>query len=1262
MASFGHQAISTDARARARGRGRAQKRTDGWENWGGYGEAKKQKLKTQFSEEAPNQLKKEGSGSKIFAGISIYVNGYTKPSSDELKRLMMLHGGNYEHYLYRTKVTHVIATNLPDSKVRELKGLKVVRPEWITDSIKAGKLLSYTTYQLYTAKSGRQQGLSGFTVKQNSTDSSTISDLDIQSVHENGLDLGKDKIDLEMRNLDFMDTHSTDSCSERLNSNQNNPDFHRDVSVESMKQHDVKTNSDKTLHKRETHMNTDHSPAKAGDPKFINEFYNNSRLHHLSTWKAEYRDYVNHLQTMSTGFPGHEKLRQIVLERDNGSDTDLLESSGVNRGKPKKCVMHIDMDCFFVSVGLRRRPDLKGKPIAVTHSKGKGASPSAGSDLDFEKKQWELKGQQVGKKGKKTPVGQQAEDETNFPDLSDSDIEEEEISPAQHSVKTQETFHSMAEIASCSYEARKAGVKNGMFMGRAKQICPDLVTIPYDFEGYQTVSKALYDTVASYTHDIEAVSCDEMLVDCTDLLSNTGATPLEFATLLRQEIYEKTKCTASAGLASNILLAKMATRKAKPNGQFHLTDTEVQDFIAPQSVHDIPGVGWSMTKKLENMKVCTCGELQRVSLDSLQREFGPKTGQSLYRYCRGQDDRRVQTDHQRKSVSAEVNYGIRFTTDAEAIRFLQELSEEVCQRLKNIHMKGKSVTLKLMVRREDAPTETAKFLGHGICNNLSKSVSLPLATDDAKIVGKEVVTILRQQRAAPEDLRGIGIQIQKLEPAEEGTRAGGSKTQSILNFTVNKAQTSKQNSDTGSKELASSSFSKESVCVSSRNGDLMRDKCSNELSRRDSLDGQSEICDNVIDLSDRRGVDQSERTSLQTDQSDASAKDGKRAMNWASENLIDDLVRRQVSSSQLPPLPIFPDIPTPESGRKRLFKPSAPAVQENQSEDYFPSPSQVDPAVLQELPPDIREQIQKEMESRKVRKKPSTSLPHRRATLAESSGAEQGCSHWDAGNVQEVGRTVVEKSRDVIEALPSPSQIDMTCLSALPPSLQKEITEAYAKQDSRRKDLIKENNPLRLNQAESPSKPANKRSPAKSPQFKVPKNKQSGRGKKKVTSSKKLLFNEQKMMASSSFIVIDQNANERVITEGACDRLEQQDTRKQDLSREAQTEAVTGNSAEIGVNLCGAVEIAEVRSLIKEWICSTPEPQDEDEEVIIDYLEKLILDKNLEQVDLVLKYMYRNIDFMKSKDWLLALKRIFTQTQAVVKSIYGGTLKSIPVL
>ncbi len=117
-----------------------------------------------------------------------------------------------------------------------------------------------------------------------------------------------------------------------------------------------------------------------------------------------------------------------------------------------------------------------------------------------------------------------------------------------------------------------------MFMGKAKQLCPDLIPIPYDFEGYREVSQKLYDSVArcvalcqnfpllvcfcckrilttdaevfyfSYTHDIEAVSCDELLVDLTDVLNETGASPLQFASILREEIFEKTRCTASVGI------------------------------------------------------------------------------------------------------------------------------------------------------------------------------------------------------------------------------------------------------------------------------------------------------------------------------------------------------------------------------------------------------------------------------------------------------------------------------------------------------------------------------------------------------------------------------------------------------------------------------------------------------------------------------------------------------------------------------------------
>ena len=96
---------------------------------------------------------------------------------------------------------------------------------------------------------------------------------------------------------------------------------------------------------------------------------------------------------------------------------------------------------------------------------------------------------------------------------------------------------------------------------------------------YQEVAKTLYDTVAQYTLDIQAVSCDEMLVDLQDVLQNTSITPEEFAEELRKEMNEKTDCNASVGIGSSILLARVATKKAKPNGVFHLLDGDAQEFF-----------------------------------------------------------------------------------------------------------------------------------------------------------------------------------------------------------------------------------------------------------------------------------------------------------------------------------------------------------------------------------------------------------------------------------------------------------------------------------------------------------------------------------------------------------------------------------------------------------------------------------------------------------------------------------------------------------
>uniref|UniRef100_A0A915KHT2 UmuC domain-containing protein n=1 Tax=Romanomermis culicivorax TaxID=13658 RepID=A0A915KHT2_ROMCU len=127
-----------------------------------------------------------------------------------------------------------------------------------------------------------------------------------------------------------------------------------------------------------------------------------------------------------------------------------------------------------------------------------------------------------------------------------------------------------------------------MFLGDALKLCPELKTLSYDFEDYKRVSKLFYETVASFTLDIEAVSCDEMFVNMKDIILETNSDPLIIAATIRRTIFEATGCTSSAGLGRNKLIARLATRKAKPNGQYIVRDVEIDGFLGSTSVHDLP--------------------------------------------------------------------------------------------------------------------------------------------------------------------------------------------------------------------------------------------------------------------------------------------------------------------------------------------------------------------------------------------------------------------------------------------------------------------------------------------------------------------------------------------------------------------------------------------------------------------------------------------------------------------------------------------------
>ncbi len=427
--------------------------------------------------------------------------------------------------------------------------------------------------------------------------------------------------------------------------------------------------------------------------EFVSSFFTHSRLHYLSTWSTELKQFTAKM------------LKEVSPRYPKLAPHDSL------RSKQLRAVVHIDLDCFFVSVSIRNKPHLKGKPVAVTHAK----LPKNGS---------------------------------------------ESKSPSKDSI-LKHLLDSTSDIASCSYAARDAGVKNGMSVGEAMKRCPDLIPLSYDFEAYREVSQKFYEILLQYSSCVEAVSCDEAYVELTDFVSDSNEVE-DLVLKLRNEVESKVGCTVSAGIAHNMLLARMSTRIAKPNGQFYLPLASTENFLESQNVNNLPGVGYSTTRKLREMNVETCPQLSNLSIEKLKDIFGQKTGKILHNFARGIDERELKTETERKSVSVDINYGIRFINISEAESLLNNLATELEKRASDADVLGGTVALKMKIRKATAPKETWKYLGHGACDNVTRSVALLQPTRSSSEIYRLSVRLLKQVSPVASDIRGMGLQLSKL--------------------------------------------------------------------------------------------------------------------------------------------------------------------------------------------------------------------------------------------------------------------------------------------------------------------------------------------------------------------------------------------------------------------------------------------------------------------------------------------------------------------
>ena len=216
------------------------------------------------------------------------------------------------------------------------------------------------------------------------------------------------------------------------------------------------------------------------------------------------------------------------------------------------------------------------------------------------------------------------------------------------------TAEQRSVLCTSNYAARKFGVRSAMATAHAMRLCPDLIVVPVNMQKYIEVAKRIRTIFYKYTDLVEPLSLDEAYLDvtaCTEF--DNSATKI--AAAIRAEIFEQEKLTASAGVASNKFLAKVASECNKPNGQMVVAPRHIDEFVKQLSVKQIWGVGKVIAEKLAQFNLHTCADIQTWSLVDLTQQFG-KMGERLYQLARGIDERPVETDRDPKSVSVEHTF------------------------------------------------------------------------------------------------------------------------------------------------------------------------------------------------------------------------------------------------------------------------------------------------------------------------------------------------------------------------------------------------------------------------------------------------------------------------------------------------------------------------------------------------------------------------------------------------------------------------------
>ncbi len=300
-------------------------------------------------------------------------------------------------------------------------------------------------------------------------------------------------------------------------------------------------------------------------------------------------------------------------------------------------------------------------------------------------------------------------------------------------------------VSTASYAARKFGCHSAMPMSQAVRLCPDALRFPPRHDLYAEYSRRIMDVLRTFG-PIEQMSIDEAFVDVGSSAVNAG-----FGKAVKDAVRQATGLTASVGIASNKLVAKVASDLHKPDGLTVVESGGEAAFLAGLDVSRLDGVGPKTAARLRELGVQTCGDLTKLPIDVLVARFGRSIGHALYDHARGIDDTPVVTSHDLKQISQETTFVQDVTDRAKLWHTIRSLSDAVAERLRRHGVLARTINLKIR---------------YGDLVVVSRSASLATPTDDPITIARTAASLVRANWDRRRPIRLIGVGAVRLVPAE----------------------------------------------------------------------------------------------------------------------------------------------------------------------------------------------------------------------------------------------------------------------------------------------------------------------------------------------------------------------------------------------------------------------------------------------------------------------------------------------------------------